>query len=60
MFNILGKDHKENCLTYGMYRMQIPQTSPIETLQTFRIGRRQEEKGTNDPVLNAFFLKILE
>ena len=31
--------------------MQVPQASRLEEMQTFRVGRRQEEKGTNDPVL---------
>ena len=31
--------------------MQVPKTSRLEEMQTFRVGRRQEEKGTNDPVL---------
>ena len=39
LFIILGQDHQENCIAYGMHRMQIPQADTIEALQTFRIGR---------------------
>jgi Ribosomal protein L44 len=51
-FMFSGKDHQENRLAYGMYRLQIPQADTFEALQAFRIGRRQEAQGSNDPVLS--------
>lgn len=43
-FVILGKDHKENCIEDGMYRMQVQETNSIEKMQAFRAGWWQEEE----------------
>lgn len=44
-----------------MHWMQISETNSIEEMQTFRIGRWQEEKGPDDSILDYdinFVLKI--
>lgn len=53
-FSHTGKDDKENRSSYGVYWVQVPQANSIEALQAFRIGRRQEAQGSNDPILNEF------
>lgn len=53
---VLGQDHQENRPAYGMHRLQVPQASTIEALQALRVGRWQEAKGPDDPVLSCCFL----
>lgn len=48
----LGENHKENCTPSGMCRLQSEVSGSTEALQTFRAGWRQEEEGTDDPVLS--------
>merc|ERR1711973_739485 len=34
-----SQDHKEDCIAYGMFRVQVPKTSATEKMQALRIGR---------------------
>ena len=34
-----GEDNEEDSVENGVFRMQVQETSPLETVQAFRVGR---------------------
>lgn len=47
-----GQDHQEDRAAYGVHRLQEEDAGSPEEDQALRAGRRQEEEGTDDPVLD--------
>merc|ERR1711872_1162467 len=50
-----SQDHKESSVENGVHRKQIQEAGTAEAMQTFRAWRREETKGTDDPVLSGYF-----
>merc|ERR1712049_42936 len=47
-----GQDHQEDRAAYGVLQVQEEDPVPHQEDQALRVGWRQEEEGTDDPVLN--------
>merc|ERR1711860_251547 len=47
-----GQDHQEDRVAYGVLQVQEEDPVPHQEDQALRVGWRQEEEGTDDPVLN--------
>ena len=47
-----GQDHQEDRVAYGVLQVQEEDPVPHQEDQALRVGWRQEEEGTDDPVLS--------
>merc|ERR1712126_212523 len=48
-----GQDHQEDRTPFGVHRLQAQGPSDHQALQAFRARRREEEEGTDAPVLKG-------
>merc|ERR1711997_1206593 len=55
-----GQDHQEAGAEVGVLQVQVEASSRHQENQTFRVGRRKEEEGADDPVLNIIVLSLAE
>ena len=46
-----GQDDEEDRAAYGVHGVQAAHPGAAEASEALRVGRRQEEEGTDDPVL---------
>merc|ERR1712233_149263 len=53
-----GEDHQEVGAQDGVLGLQVEEPGAHQENQTLRAGRREEEEGTDDPVLNLLNLSL--